>query len=76
MDCGVKGEQCTLVVVAKGDQEQDDLHHDLHELVVCGEVQGLFNIDEVENIVSQITDSNSNTASSKCWKSFTKVRGF
>lgn len=71
MDCGVKGEPCVLLLVTKCDQEQEDVLHDLHELVVCGEVHGLFNIDEVENIVSQMTDSK--TAPTKCWKSFTKV---
>ena len=71
MDCGVKGEPCVLLAVTKCDQEQDDLLHDLQELVVCGEVYGLFNIDEVENIVSQMADPK--TVSSKCWMSFVKV---
>lgn len=69
-DCGIKEEPCIVLVVVKCEQEQYGLLHDLHELVVCGEVHGLFNIEEVENIVSQMTDSKA--AVSKCWNSFTK----
>ncbi len=36
--------------------KQDSLFHDLHELVVCGEVAGMFEKEEVEGILSHFYD--------------------
>lgn len=35
---------------------QDSLFHDIHELLVCGEVTGLFEREEVEEISSQLAE--------------------
>jgi len=54
---------------------QGTLFHDLHELMVCGEVAGLFEKDEVKGITSQLAEelTPDHTAASSLWDKFVQV---
>ena len=53
---------------------QDCLFHDIHELLVCGEVAGLFEREEVEGIASQLAEGRAEEEEGLgAWETFTKV---
>ena len=54
---------------------QGTLFHDLHELMVCGEVAGLFEKDEKEGITSQLAEelTQDHTATCSLWDKFVQV---
>lgn len=54
---------------------QGTLFHDLHELMVCGEVAGLFEKDEVKGITNQLAEelTPDHTATSSLWDKFVQV---
>lgn len=57
---------------------QDMLFHYLHELMVCGEVAGLFDKDEMEGITSQLTQEETPNHTTKdseqqLWDKFVQV---
>lgn len=54
---------------------QVTLFHDLHELMVCGEVAGLFEKDEVKGITNQLAEelTPDHTATSSLWDKFVQV---
>ena len=55
---------------------QDSLFRDIHELLVCGEVTGLFEREEVEGIASQLAEGRAKEEEELGpWEVFVKVCG-